>query len=196
VCRSNINLFICNGAKLQESVVALNLDAKKAIVAQVAEIANSSVAALAADYRGLTVAQVTALRRAGRKVDVHVQVVRNTLARRALEGSEFECMRDQLTGPMILAFSKNEPAAAARLFRDFVKEIEQLEVKALSVGGTLYGSKDLEKVASLPTKDEAIAQLLSCMQAPISKLVRTMAEPQAKLVRLFAAIREQKEQSA
>jgi len=176
--------------------VPLNLEAKKAIVAQVAEIANSSISAVAADYRGLTVSQITALRGAGRKVGVHIQVVRNTLAKRALEGSSFDCMRDQLTGPMILAFSKDEPAAAARLFRDFVKDNEQLEVKALSVGGTLYSAQDLDRVASLPTKDEAIAKLLSVMQAPITKLVRTMAEPQAKLVRLLAAIREKKEQAA
>lgn len=174
----------------------LNLESKKAIVAQVAEIAKSSVAAVAADYRGLTVSQVTALRSAGRKVGVHIQVVRNTLAKRALEGSTFDCLRNELTGPMILAFSKEEPAAAARLFRDFVKENEQLEVKALSVGGVLYDAKQLGKVASLPTKDEAISTLLSVMQAPISKLVRTMAEPQAKLVRLLAAIRDQKEQAA
>ena len=176
--------------------MALNLDAKKAIVAQVAEIANSSIAAVAADYRGLTVAKVTALRKAGRQAGVHVQVIRNTLARRALVGSHFEGMGSHLTGPIILAFSKEEPAAAARLFRDFIKENEQLEVKALSVGSALYGAKDLDRIASLPTKNEAIAKLLSVMQAPITKLVRTMAEPQAKLVRVIAAIRTQKEQAA
>lgn len=173
--------------------MALNLEAKKAIVAQVAQVAQASVAAVAADYRGLTVSQLTKLRRSGRQAGVHIQVVRNTLAKRALTGSVFEKMGQELVGSMILAFSKEEPAAAARLFRDFVKENEKLEVKFLSVGESLYGAADLEKVASLPTKDEAIARLLSVMQAPISKLVRTLAEPQAKLVRVLAAIRSQKE---
>ncbi|MBX9704955.1 MAG: 50S ribosomal protein L10, partial [Gammaproteobacteria bacterium] len=104
-----------------------------------------------------------------------------------------ECIQDSLTGPVVLAFSKTEPSAAARLVRDFAKDHEKLEVRALSIGGKLIAANQIDTVATLPTYDEAIAQLLSVMQAPIAKLVRTLAEPNTKLVRTIAAVRDQKQ---
>lgn len=173
--------------------MALNLEDKKAIVAEVSAVAKNSISAATADYRGLTVGEMTKLRSNARQAGVYVRVVRNTLAKRALEGTEFECMNEELTGPLVFAFAEDEPSAAARLIRDFVKEHENLKVKSLAVGGKLYSAANLDAVAKLPTKDEAISQLMSVMQAPIAKFVRTLAEPQAKLVRTLAAIRDQKE---
>lgn len=173
--------------------MALNLQSKQEIVAQVAEVAQQAICAIVVDYRGLTVGELTELRAKARKSGVHLQVVRNTLAKRALEGTEFVCLQEALGGPLLLAFSINEPSAAARLLKDFAKTHENLKVKALSIGGQLLAANQLEKVSQLPTKDEALSRLLSVLQAPISKLVRTLAEPQAKLARLFAAVRDQKQ---
>jgi len=176
--------------------VTLRLDGKKAIVAEVAEVAKQATSVIAAQYSGLTVAQLTELRKKAREAGVYMKVVRNTLARRAFEGTRFACMDSVLVGPLVLAFSKDEPGAAARVFKDYVKKWEKLEVKALSIDGQLLPGSDLNRLASLPTRDEAIAQLMSVMLAPITKFVRTLAEPHAKLVRTVAAIRDQKQKSA
>lgn len=175
--------------------MALRLDDKKAIVAEVAEVAKHATALVAADYCGLTVAQLSDLRKAARAQGVYTRVVRNTLARRAFEGTSFACMDPALVGPLVLAFSKDEPGAAARVIKDFVKKCDKLQVKALSIDGMLLPATDLNKVASLPTRNEAIAQLMSVMLAPISKFVRTLAEPHGKLVRTVAAVRDKKEQA-
>lgn len=172
--------------------MALRLENKKEIVAEVSEIASDSVAAVVAYYRGLTVTQMTELRAKARTSGVYLRVVRNTLARRAIEGTEFECLKDSLTGPVVLAFSRTEPSAAARLVRDFSKNNSQLEVKILAVGRNLYEAAQLAVIAKLPTKDEAIAQLMSVMLAPVTKFVRTLNEPTAKMVRTLAAVRDQK----
>lgn len=176
--------------------MALNLEDKKAIVTEVAKIAASSTSAIAADYRGLTVKQMTDLRARARKQGVYLKVVRNTLARRAMENTEFECLRDALVGPLVLLFSFEDPGAGARLVRDFVKAHEKFQVKALALGGKLIPAKGLDAMAELPTKEQAIAMLMSVMQAPITKLVRTLAEPYAMAVRVMAAVRDQKEQAA
>jgi len=173
--------------------MSLKLNDKKQIVAEVAEVASRAVSVVAADYRGLTASQMTKLRANARQANVNLRIVRNTLARIALKGTEFECMNNALTGPIILAFASDEPGATARLMRDFAKEHENLDVRAISLGGQVYDKGQLDAIAKLPTKSEAIARLMSVMQAPISKLVRTMAEPQAKLVRTLAAIRDTKQ---
>lgn len=172
--------------------MALKLEQKKAIVAQVAEVANSALSVVAADYRGLTVSEMTALRVEARKQGIYLRIVRNTLAKKALMNTPYECLNDSLVGPVILAFAKDEPGAAARLVRDFAKTNEKLKARALSLNGQLYGGQHLEAVAKLPNRQEALTRLVTVMQAPISKFVRTMAEPQAKFVRLLAAIRDQK----
>jgi len=173
--------------------VALRLEDKKAIVAEVAEVATNALSVVAADYRGLPVGNMTKLRAEARKAGVYMRVVRNTLARRALEGTEFDCLKDALVGPLLLAFSQNEPGAAAKLIRDFMKTNDKLQVKALAIGGKLLDAKQLDAVAKLPSKDEAISSLMSVMLAPVSKFVRTLAEPHAKLVRTIAAVRDQKQ---
>ncbi len=176
--------------------MTLRLDDKKSIVAEVAEIARNASSLVAADYCGLSVAQLTDLRKQARHAGVYMRVVRNTLARRAFEGTQFACMDDALVGPLVLAFSKDEPGAAARIFKDFVKKCDKLQIKALSVDGQLLPGKELNRLASLPTRDEAISQLMSVMLAPITKLVRTIAEPHGKFVRTMAAVRDKKQESA
>jgi len=171
----------------------LKLNDKKEIVAEVAEVASDAVSVLAADYRGLTASEMTELRSNARNANVKLRIVRNTLARKAFIGTDYEALNDSLVGPIMLAFSSEEPGATARLMRDFAKDHEKLEVKAISLGGQMFDSSQLDAVAKLPTKDEAIATLLSVMQAPITKLVRTMAEPHAKLVRTLAAVRDSKQ---
>lgn len=173
--------------------MALTLERKQAVVEEVAEVARGALSAIAADYRGLSVAEMTSLRVNARNAGVYLRVVRNTLARRALEDTDFACMRDGLTGPLILAFSREEPGSAARVMRDYAKENDKLVIKLASFNGQLLEPSDVARLASLPTKEEAIAQLMSVMTAPVVKLVRTLAEPQAKLVRTLAAIRDQKQ---
>jgi large subunit ribosomal protein L10 len=172
--------------------VALKLDAKQAIVADVAKFAGKSVLVIAAEYRGLKVSQMTALRSKAREAGVHAQVVRNTLAKRAFENTEFACMSEVLVGPMILLFAPEDPGVAARLVRDFMKLNEVFKVKALAMAGQLLEAKQLQTVADLPTRDQAIGILMSVLQAPIVKLARTLAEPHAQMVRVFAAVRDQK----
>jgi large subunit ribosomal protein L10 len=172
--------------------VTLSLAAKKAVVNEVTLVASKAISAVVADYRGLTVNQMTLLRAAARKADVYLRVVPNTLARRAFEDTEFSCLSEFLVGPLFLAMSMQAPSDAARLLKEFAKTFEKLEIKALSVSGKVYSVDQLDAVASLPTRDEAIAKLMYVMKAPIEKFVRTLAEPHAKLVRTVAAIKDQK----
>lgn len=168
--------------------MALKLKDKQEIVANVADVAANAVSVVAANYRGLTVAEMTELRAKARKSGVSLRVVRNTLARRAVENTNFSCLQEALVGPLFLAFSLNDPGAAARLLRNFAKEHEKLEITALAIGGKLLTPEHLAAIAELPTYDQAIAMLMGVMCAPISKFVRTLAEPYAKLTRTFAAI--------
>ena len=169
----------------------LNLEAKKEVVAEVNTVAASALSAVAAEYRGLTVAEMSELRVEARKADVYVRVVKNTLARRAVEGTEFECLRERLTGPLILAFSREDPGSAARVIKGFAKNHAKLVPVGVAIGGALYEAGDLDRVAALPTLDEARAKLLGTLQAPMSQLVRTLAEPAAMLARTLAARSEQ-----
>ncbi len=172
--------------------MTLSLAAKKAVVEEVTAVASKAISAVVADYRGLTVNQMTQLRAAARKADVYLRVVPNTLTRRAFEKTEFSCLSDMLVGPLFVALSLQAPGDAARLLKEISKTFEMLDIKALSVSGKVYGVEHLDAVASLPTRDEAIAKLMYVMKAPIEKFVRTLAEPHAKLVRTVAAIKDQK----
>lgn len=171
----------------------LTLEEKKAIVAEVAERAAVAHSAVAAEYRGLEVGKLTALRAKAREAGVYMRVVKNTLARRAVQGTEFECIQDSLVGPLILAFSMHEPAAAARVINDFAKDNEKFVVRLVALRGKLLAPSDVKVLASMPTKDEAISQLMSVMKAPIQKLAATLAEPGNKLARTLAAVRDQKQ---
>ena len=173
--------------------MALRLEDKKALVAEVSEVAASAYSALAAEYRGLTVSEMTELRKQARDQGVYLRVVKNTLAKRAIEGTEFECMQHGLEGPLVLAFSQEDPGAAARVFKAFAKDHDKLVTKLVSIGGELLPAADLERLATLPTLDEARAMLLGVLQAPASKLVRTLAEPAASLARVIAARRDQQQ---
>ena len=167
--------------------MALRLEDKKALVKEVNAVAGDSVTAVAAEYRGLTVAEMTALRKEARNAGVYMRVVKNTLARRAVEGTEFECMQDTLKGPILLAFAKDDPGAAARVIKNFAKEHGALQAVSLSAGGQLLPASDLATLAELPTLDQARAILLGVMMAPMTKLVRTLAEPSAMLARTLNA---------
>ena len=159
----------------------VSLAQKKAIVESVSEVAASAHSAVAAEYRGLTVAEMTELRVKARASGVYLRVVRNTLARRAVEGTDFECMTDGLVGPLVLAFAQDEPGASARVIGDFAKTNDKLIVKLVSFGGKLLDPSELDTLAKMPTREEALSKLVGVMQAPVSKFVRTMAEPTSKV---------------
>lgn len=171
----------------------LKLEDKRQIVEEVAQVATKAQSAIAAEYRGMTVAEMTQLRIAARKAGVHLRVVRNTLARRAIMNTPFECMKETLVGPLILAFSQDDPGAGARVITEYFKTNKKLVVKSIALGGKLIPPENLDKVAKLPTLEQALSQLLAVMKAPVTKLVRTLAEPHAKLVRTVAAIRDSKQ---
>ena len=167
--------------------MALRLEDKKALVKEVSAVAGDSITAVAAEYRGLSVAEMTELRKEARNAGVYMRVIKNTLARRAVEGTEFECMKDSLKGPLLLAFAKDDPGAAARIIKNFAKEHDALKAVSLSAGGQLLPGSDLAMLADLPTLDQARAMLLGVFMAPMSQLVRTLAEPSAMLARTLNA---------
>lgn len=173
--------------------MALRLDDKKAVVAEVAAVAAQAHSAVAAEYRGLSVSHLTQLRKEARESGVYLRVVKNTLARKAVAGTSFECMQDGLVGPLILAFSLEDPGSAARVVSAFAKTHDKLVVKLVAVGGKQYGPSELERLASLPNREQALSMLMGTMKAPIEKFVRTLAEPHAKFVRTVAAVRDQKQ---
>jgi len=176
--------------------VALNLEDKKSIVAEVSTIAASAFSAIAAEYRGLTVDEMTELRVKARSEGVYLRVVKNSLAKRAVDGTEFECMQDSLAGPLIMAFSQEDPGAAARLISDFSKAHDKLITKVIAIGGEVLPIEQLERLSKLPNRDQAIALLMAVMKAPVEKFVRTLNEPHAKFVRTVDAVRDQKQASA
>ncbi|MDO6515561.1 MULTISPECIES: 50S ribosomal protein L10 [Neptuniibacter] len=163
--------------------MALGLEDKKAIVAEVQEAANNALSAVVADSRGVEVGDMTALRKEARENGVWLKVVRNTLARRAVEGTDYACLQDTFKGPSIIAFSTEHPGAGARILQDFAKGNDNFELKAAAFEGEVV---DIAMLASLPTYDEAIAKLMMCMKEAAA----------GKLVRTIAAVRDQKEEQA
>jgi large subunit ribosomal protein L10 len=173
----------------------LKLEDKKALVAEVNEVAQRALSAVAAEYRGLSAGKFDELRTQARSNGIYLHVVKNTLARKAVKGTPFECLEPALTGPLVLGFSLEDPGAVGRVIKDFAKDNDKLVVRAVSIGGQLYGSKDIERLASLPTREQALALLLGVMLAPVTQFVRTMAEPTAQLVRTVKAVAD-KQQAA
>lgn len=166
--------------------MALGLEDKKAIVAEVTEAAKGALSAVAADSRGVTVDKMTALRKSAREAGVYMRVVRNTLLIRSVEGSDFECMKDVFVGPTLIAFSNEHPGAAARLFKEFAKANDKFSIKGGAFQGEFIPAAQIDRLATLPTYEEALA-----------KLMATMKEAAAgKLVRTFAALRDKKEAEA
>ena len=176
--------------------MAIRLEDKQQIVSEVNQAASSALSAVLADYRGVTVEDMTALRKNARENQVYLRVVRNTLLKRAVADTEFECIQGVLVGPTILAFSQEDPGAAARVLKDFAKENDDFEIKALSVGGQLMDASQIDVLAKLPTLDQARSMLMSVMLAPVTKLARTMNEVPSKVTRAVAAVRDQKQDAA
>ncbi len=165
--------------------MALNLDGKKAVVEEVAQYAAKAHSAVAAEYRGLSVTDLTVLRKTARETGVYLRVVKNTLAKRAVSGTEFECMQGGLVGPLLIAFSMDDPGSAGRLISDFAKTHDKLITKIVAIGGQAYDGSELARLASLPTRDQGISMLMSVIKAPVEKLARTLA-----------ALKEQKQEAA
>lgn len=176
--------------------MAIRLDDKKQIVSEVNQAANSALSAVLADYRGVTVSEMTELRKTARENKVYLRVVRNTLLKRAVDDTEFECIKEVLVGPTILALSEEDPGAAARVLKDFSKDNKEFEIKALSIGGKLLEADQIDVLAKLPTYDQAVSLLMSVMLAPATKLARTLNEVPSKVTRAVAAVRDQKQEAA
>ena len=176
--------------------MALNLDDKKAIVAEVNETAAQAMSLVIADARGVDVTDMTALRAKARAENVQLRVVRNTLAKRAFADTDYACVDDVLVGPSLFAFSMEDPGAAARLFKDFAKQNDSFDVKALSVSGQLLGKDQIDVLANLPTLEQALGMLASVTLAPVTKLVRTLNEIPTKATRVVAAVKTKKEEAA
>ena len=176
--------------------MAIRLEDKQQIVSEVNQAATSALSAVLADYRGVSVGDMTALRKNARENKVYLRVVRNTLLKRAVADTEFECIQEALVGPTILALSQEDPGAAARVLKDFAKENDDFEIKALSVGGRLMDSSQIDVLAKLPTLDQARSMLMSVMLAPVTKLARTMNEVPSKVTRAVSAVRDQKQDAA
>jgi len=176
--------------------VAIRLEDKKQIVSEVNQAARSALAAVLADYHGVAVGELTELRKTARENKVYLRVVRNTLLKKAVADTEFECIQEALVGPTILAFSEEDPGAAARVLKDFAKGNDAFEIKALAIGGKLLDASQIDVLAKLPTYDQAMSILMSVMLAPITKLARTLNEVPSKVTRGVAAVRDQKQEAA
>jgi large subunit ribosomal protein L10 len=173
--------------------MALNLTQKKEVVAELADVAAKAHSLVAAEYAGLTVGQLTEMRKKARQTGVYLKVAKNTLVERAVEGTEYACVQGALTGPLLFAFSQEDPGAAGRLVKEFAKGNQKLVARLVAIGGQMYPATHVEKLADLPTREQALAMLMGVMQAPITKFVRTLAEPAAMVARAVAAVRDQKQ---
>ena len=154
--------------------MALNLSQKQEVVAELADVAAKAHSLVAAEYAGTTVSQMTAMRKKARETGVYLKVVKNTLAVRAVAGTEFEVVQDKLVGPLLYAFSTEEPGAAGRLIKEFAKGNDKLQPKVVSVGGQLYPASHVEVLASLPTRDQALAMLARVLAEPASMFARAI----------------------
>jgi large subunit ribosomal protein L10 len=171
----------------------LNYQQKQTVVAEVNAVAATALSVVGAENRGLTVAQLTELRVKARAGGVYMRVVKNTLARRAVAGTPYECISPELKGPLLLAFSKDDPGAAARILKEFTKGSDKLAPKLVSLGGQLLPAAELDRVASLPTREQALSMLVGVIKAPIEKLVRTLVAPHTKLVRTLLAVKDSRQ---
>jgi len=176
--------------------MALNLEQKKVVVAELAKVAAEAHSLVAVEYAGLTVEQLTELRKKARQDKVFVKVAKNTLVSRAVEGTDYACVKDALVGPMLYAFSQEDPGAAGRLIKEFSKANEKLVAKSVAIGGQMYPGSHVERLASLPTREQALSILAGLMLQPATMLARVMAEPASKVARVLNQIAEQKKAAA
>jgi large subunit ribosomal protein L10 len=175
--------------------LGLSLEQKQAMVSEVSAKLAGAQAVIVAEYRGLDVERVTQLRSKARKSGLHLQVLKNTLARRAVKGTPFEKLTDQMVGPLMYGFAQ-DPVAGAKVMSEFAKENELFVIKAGAMQGSVMSAKDVKALALLPSREELLAKLMGTMQAPVVKLVRTMNEVPGKFVRTLAAYRDSKEKVA
>lgn len=154
--------------------MALNLSQKQEVVAELAGVAATAHSLIAAEYAGITVGQLTTMRKKARENGVYLKVVKNTLASRAVEGTEYECVKDSLVGPLLYAFSTEEPGAAGRLIKEFAKGNDKLQPKLVAVGGQLYPASHVDVLASLPTREQALAMLARVLAEPASMFARAI----------------------
>ncbi len=154
--------------------MALNLSQKQEVVAELADVAAKAHSLIAAEYAGITVGQMTTMRKKARENGVYLKVVKNTLASRAVEGTEYECVKDSLVGPLLYAFSTEEPGAAGRLIKEFAKGNDKLQPKLVAVGGQLYPASHVDVLASLPTREQALAMLARVLAEPASMFARAI----------------------
>jgi len=171
----------------------LNLASKKELVAELANVAAKAHSLVAAEYAGLTVGQLTELRKKARESGVYLKVIKNTLVRRAVDGTDYECTKAQLTGPLLYAFSTEDPGAAGRLVKEYAKANDKLKPKLVSIGGKAYPASHVDVLASLPTRDQALSMLLSVLSQPATMLVRVLAEPASQVARVINAAGQQKQ---
>lgn len=174
--------------------MGLNLEQKQAMVAEVAAKLAAAQAVIVAEYRGLDVGQVTQLRARARQSGLYLRVLKNTLARRAVRGTPFERLSDRMVGPLMYGIAQ-DPVAGAKVIAEFAKENEQFVIKAGAMANSVMSIQDIKALATLPSREELLANLLGTMQAPMAKLVRTLNEVPAKFVRTLAALKDQREKS-
>ncbi|PZQ09232.1 MAG: 50S ribosomal protein L10 [Rhodanobacter denitrificans] len=172
--------------------MALNLAQKKEVVAELADVASKAHSLVASEYIGLTVAQLTELRKKARQGGVYLRVAKNTLVSRAVDGTDYACVKDTLTGPLLYAFSTEDPGAAGRLIKEFAKANDKLQPKLVAIGGKAYPGTHVDVLASLPTRDQALSMLLSVLVQPATMLVRVLAEPASQVARAINAVGQQK----
>jgi large subunit ribosomal protein L10 len=175
--------------------LSLNLEQKQSVVAEISAQLASAQAVILAEYRGIGVGSVTDLRSRARKSGVYLRVLKNTLARRAVKGTSFEKLAEQMKGPLMYGIAK-DPVAAAKVLQEFAKENELLVIKGGAMPNAVMSPQDVKTLASMPSREELLAKLVGTMQAPIAKLVRTMNEVPGKFARTLAAVRDQKEKAA
>jgi large subunit ribosomal protein L10 len=174
--------------------LGLSLEQKQAMVSEVSAELKGAQSVIVAEYRGLDVGRVTQLRAKARKSGLYLRVLKNTLARRAVQGTPFEKLTDQLVGPLMYGISK-DPVAGAKVLSEFARDNEAFVIKAGAMPNTMMSAKDVKALALLPSREELLSKLLGTMQAPVAKLVRTMNEVPGKFVRTLAALKDQREKS-
>ena len=171
--------------------MSLNLEQKKAVVVEVSEQVSTAQAIIVAEYRGLQVGEMTELRAQARKSGVYLRVLKNTLVRRAVEGTPFSGLANEMVGPLVFGIS-SDPVSAAKVLSEFAKVNDKFIIKAGAMPNQVMSVNDVKALASLPSREELLAKLLGTMQAPVAKFVRTLNEVPTKFVRGLAAVRDQK----
>lgn len=175
--------------------MGLNLEQKQAVVAEVAAKLAGAQAVIVAEYRGLDVGRVTQLRAKARKSGLYLRVLKNTLARRAVKGTPFESLSDQMVGPLMYGITA-DPVAGAKVLSEFARENERFVIRGGAMPGSRMSDKDVKALALLPSREQLLARLVGTLQAPLAKLVRTMNEVPARFARTLAAYRDSKEKAA